>query len=109
MNRIQNPLAGIPKHTLFRQVEEFANLKGLNDLIPMLKKGALVAQDPANYEDITGEETLDDREIEALRNEVLHKWRQPFALYFTIITCSIGKTCHLGPLDGMHSSDVFHY
>lgn len=59
-------------------------------MLPLLKKGALVARDPTNYEDITGDETLDDAEVEALRNEIIHKWRQPKALYFTIITCSIG-------------------
>jgi hypothetical protein len=58
--------------------------------LPLLRKGALVARDPTNYEDISGDETLDDMEVEALRNEVLHKWRQPIALYFTIITCSVG-------------------
>jgi hypothetical protein len=58
--------------------------------LPLLRKGALVARDPTNYEDISGDETLDDMEVEALRDEVLHKWRQPVALYFTIITCSVG-------------------
>jgi MFS family permease len=29
-------------------------------------------------------------EIESLRDEVLHKWRQPIALYITIVTCSVG-------------------
>ena len=50
----------------------------------------MVARDPSNYEDITGPEALDEEEIEALRDEVLHKWRQPMALYITIVTCSIG-------------------
>jgi len=71
-------------------VEEFATAQGLLDILPLLKKGALVAQDPHNYEDIDGDEKLDETEIEVLRNEVLHKWRQPVALYFTIILCSIG-------------------
>jgi hypothetical protein len=49
-----------------------------------------VARDPTNYEDISGPEALDDLEVESLRDEVLHKWRQPFALYMTIVICSIG-------------------
>ena len=49
-----------------------------------------MARDPSNYEDINGAEALDEPEIEALRNEVLHKWRQPLALYLTIISCSVG-------------------
>lgn len=50
----------------------------------------MVAQDPTNYEDIKGENALNDDEIECLRDEILHKWKQPWALYITIITCSIG-------------------
>jgi MFS family permease len=56
----------------------------------MLQKGALVAQDPTNYEDITGPHALTPEEVDVLRNEVLHKWRHPYALYITIFTCSIG-------------------
>ncbi|KAI9709037.1 MAG: hypothetical protein M1812_007793 [Candelaria pacifica] len=85
--KIQNPLAGIPRATLMTEVEEFAREKQLTDILPLLQKGALVAQDPPAFESI---EELDDEERDALRNEVLHKWRQPMALYFTVILCSIG-------------------
>jgi hypothetical protein len=84
---IQNPLAGIPHDELLRDVEEFARERNMTDILPILKRGALVAQDPPSFEKVEG---LEDEEREALRNEVLHKWRQPFALYFTIILCSIG-------------------
>ncbi len=57
------------------------------DVIPLMRKGALVAQDPPNFENVDG---LTDGERDALRNEFLHKWRQPRALYFTVILCSIG-------------------
>lgn len=53
----------------------------------MLVKGALVAKDPPAFESVPG---LTEDEKEAIRNEVLHKWRQPKSLYFTIILCSIG-------------------
>ena len=68
-------------------MEEFAHNAGMTDLLPLLQKGALVAQDPPNFEQVT---TLDETEKDALRNEVLHKWRQPKSLYFTVILCSIG-------------------
>lgn len=77
---------------LLDQVKEFAHTRGLTKILPLLRKGALVARDPTNYEDITGAEALNDLEIEALRDEVLHKWRQPLALYLTIITCSVGAS-----------------
>jgi hypothetical protein len=88
--RIQNPLAGISSYALLHQVDDFAKSRGLTEILPLLKKGALVARDPSNYEDIGGAEALDEPEIEALRNEVLHKWRQPLALYVTIVSCSVG-------------------
>jgi hypothetical protein len=88
--RIRNPLAGIPRDTLLQQVTDFAHEKGLEEHLPLFKKGALVAQDPGNYEDITGAESLTPEEVEFLRDEVLHKWRHPTALYLTIFTCSIG-------------------
>ncbi|KAL8818247.1 MAG: hypothetical protein Q9191_007983 [Dirinaria sp. TL-2023a] len=85
--RIQNPLAGIPRDTLLRNVEDFAREANMTDKIPLLQKGAMVAQDPPAFEQIP---ELDEYERDALRNEVLHKWRQPRALYFTVILCSIG-------------------
>lgn len=84
---IQNPLAGIPRETLLRNVEDFAKEVGMDDQIALLQRGALVAQDPAAFEQIS---ELEEHEREALRNEVLHKWRQPAALYFTVILCSVG-------------------
>ena len=59
----------------------------MQDMVPLLKKAALVAQDPPAFEQIS---ELDESEREALRNEVLHKWRVPRSLYFTVILCSIG-------------------
>lgn len=71
-------------------MEDFAKTRDLKDILPLLRKGALVARDPTNYEDIEGAEALEDDEVECLRNEVLHKWKQPRPLYFTIICCSVG-------------------
>ncbi len=80
-SRIQNPLAGIPHDILLRDVEAFINEKGLSEHALLFQKGALVAQDPTNYEDLSGAHQLDTTEVDDLRNEVLHKWRQPLALY----------------------------
>ncbi|KAF7543369.1 hypothetical protein G7Z17_g10794 [Cylindrodendrum hubeiense] len=88
--KIKNPLMGIPRERLMAQVDEFCRRKGLEEYRSVIRKGALVAQDPTGYEDITGQEALDDAEIEFLRDEVLHKWRVPTVLYLTIATCSIG-------------------
>ncbi|KFY70035.1 hypothetical protein V499_09521 [Pseudogymnoascus sp. VKM F-103] len=107
--RIQNPLAAIPRETLFRQVDAFAEEKGLTEHTELIRKGALVAQDPTNYEDIEGEYALSPLEVEDLRNEVLHKWRQPRALYFTIITCSIGAAVQGWDQTGSNGANLaFH-
>lgn len=85
--RIKNPLAGIPKAKLLTNVEEFAKEKALGHITNLLKKGALVAQDPASFETI---EELDENEKIALQREISHKWSHPRVLYLTIILCSIG-------------------
>lgn len=72
---------------MLRNVEEFAEEYNVMDILPELKKGALVARDPTEFETVAD---LTELELTALRDEVLHKWRQPRSLYFTIILCSIG-------------------
>lgn len=69
-----------------QDVESFAAENNLNHIIPLLRKGALAAQSPAAIEDIS---ELDAGEKASLRDEVLHRWRQPKILYFTIILNSI--------------------
>ncbi|KAK8923300.1 hypothetical protein H634G_10388 [Metarhizium anisopliae BRIP 53293] len=88
--KIKNPLIGIPRRVLLGNVDEFCREKDLGDYRDLIRRGALVAQDPTGYEDITGSQALSQEEIESLRAEVLHKWRIPKVLYLTIITCSIG-------------------
>lgn len=39
--RIKNPLAGISRTQLLQNVEEFAEEKGLIDILPILSKGAV--------------------------------------------------------------------
>ncbi|KAJ6093285.1 hypothetical protein N7486_008574 [Penicillium sp. IBT 16267x] len=85
--KIKNPLAHLTKAQVIRDVEEFAREYDVNSILPELTKGALVARDPTAYESVPD---IHEHEITALRDEVDHKWRQPRALYFTIILCSIG-------------------
>lgn len=57
-----------------------------DDILPLLVKGALVAQDPARFEsldDLSADEKL------ALREEVTRRWKHPWALYYTIILNSV--------------------
>jgi hypothetical protein len=84
---IKNPLAGIPKQQLLANVESFAQkYKFSADEIPLLCKGALVAQNPADFENIP---ELDEFDRKSLRDEITHRWKHPWALYFTIVLNSI--------------------
>lgn len=77
---------GIPREQLLQDVENYAAENQLTDILPMLRKGALVAQSPHAFEHIPG---LDDHERQMLREEVTNRWRHPKILYFTIILNSI--------------------
>jgi hypothetical protein len=84
---VKNPLAHIPEEKLLSQVDAFAEEHNMTDIRDDLRKGALIAKDPLNYEKVAG---LDVDEKDAIYTEMHHKWQQPFALYVTIVTCSIG-------------------
>lgn len=84
---IRNPLKGIPREQLFENVTRFHKEKKLpEDILPLLKQGALVAQNPADFEDL---EDIDEEDKNHLRREVTHRWRHPWPLYYTIFLNSI--------------------
>ncbi|OQV01316.1 hypothetical protein CLAIMM_06697 [Cladophialophora immunda] len=85
--KITNPLAGIPAEELLQDVKNFAQGNDLVDILLLLERGALVAQDPAAFDSVDG---ITDAEKTALQDEILRKWRQPWTLYLTIALCSIG-------------------
>lgn len=85
--KIQNPLAGIPDDVLMRDVEDFAEEKGMVHMVDVLKRGALVARSPSAFETVG---CLTREEQDALSYEKAHKWSHPKALYMTIIICSVG-------------------
>ncbi|KAE8145681.1 hypothetical protein BDV25DRAFT_170413 [Aspergillus avenaceus] len=82
----ENPLRGIPQDQLMRDVEDYAQQYDLNDILPVLKKGALVAQRPGEFDDIP-ELSPEDRQF--LRMETTDRWKHPWALYYTIVLNSI--------------------
>lgn len=53
------------------QVEQFAREKGMDEQLPVLRKAALLAQSPKDFENIA-ELDEDDREI--IRREVTRMW-----------------------------------
>lgn len=84
--RIRNPLVDISKEQLLANVHDFAKEHQLEDVEPLLVKGALVAQSPALFEEL---EELDENDRSTLREEITHRFKLPRTLYFTIILNSI--------------------
>ncbi|KAL8896399.1 MAG: hypothetical protein Q9207_007725, partial [Kuettlingeria erythrocarpa] len=84
---IENPLSHLTPDQLERDARNFARLAGLEEHLALIGKGARIAQDPQYYETIPG---VTEEEKEALRDERFRRFRQPSALYLTIIVCSIG-------------------
>jgi hypothetical protein len=84
--RIRNPLIGIPREALLEDVDQFATENDLTDILPLLRKGALLAQSPADIDGIDG---LDDAEREELHLEITKRWRHPRILYMTIVLNSV--------------------
>ena len=68
-------------------VDQFVQENGFQEQRDLLVKGALIAKDPAEFESVPG---ITEEEIKVIRNEVLHRWWQPWRLYFTIVLCSVG-------------------
>lgn len=87
-----------------RDVDMFVEDKGLQDKVDLIKRGALVAQDPTNFESI---ELLEEEEKEALRFEATHKWRHPALLYVTIVVCSIGAAVQGWDQTGRYETEAF--
>lgn len=84
---IENPLGHLTPEQLLRDVRDFARSKNLEQHLDLLKKGAQIAKDPRFYEAVRGITEIEKR---ALRDEEYHRFRQPVALYVTVIICSVG-------------------
>jgi sugar porter (SP) family MFS transporter len=79
-------LVGVSKHQLLADVRAFAAEHGLQEIEPLLVKGALFSQSPALFEEM---EELDEADRTAIREEVTHRFKLPRMLYFTIILNSV--------------------
>lgn len=84
---IENPLSHLTPEQLLRDVRDFARTNHLDEHVELLKKGAQVAKDPRFFEAIRG---ITETEKQALRDEENRRFKQPIALYITVITCSVG-------------------
>lgn len=80
--KLANPLAHISHEQLMEDAKIFAETHGLEELVVEFQKGALVAQDPSQFEALT---QLDEEDKDVFRREITHKWDQPITLYYLVI------------------------
>jgi hypothetical protein len=74
-----NPLSGLSKGQILADVDEFCREKDLGDHVTTMRKGALLAQRPDEFDDI---DELDEEDRAPLRHAAAHKWAHPFKLYY---------------------------
>ncbi|KAJ7828749.1 hypothetical protein B0H14DRAFT_3718427 [Mycena olivaceomarginata] len=84
--KLANPLHGISREQLMRDVDRFVEEKGLQHLSAELRKGALVAQDPQSFESI---DILDEDDKYHLRREITHRYSQTGTLYYMVVMSSL--------------------
>ncbi|KAL5631975.1 hypothetical protein ACGC1H_000116 [Rhizoctonia solani] len=84
--KLANPLAGIPHAKLEEQALEFAHSHGLSEHADLIRKGALVAQDPLGFDSLS---QLTPEEKAELQREQTHRWDQPKTLYYLVVLCSM--------------------
>lgn len=78
-SKSHNPLARFTREQLLEDVERFAVDKQLEHILPDLRKGALIAQDPQLFESL---DDLSEEDKVLIRREKTHRWSQPFMMYF---------------------------
>ncbi|KAG8686806.1 hypothetical protein FRC11_008342 [Ceratobasidium sp. 423] len=84
--KLANPLAGIPHTKLEEQAHEFAHSHGLSEYADVIRKGALVAQDPLGFDSLS-QLTLEEKA--ELQREQTHRWDQPITLYYLVVLSSM--------------------
>lgn len=88
-------------------VEIFAQQHSLTEHTALLRKGALIAQNPNSWRDIGGSEALTERERAVLEREATHRWAMPKKLILTIATCSIGAAVQGWDQTGTNGANIF--
>lgn len=105
MTRIQNPLLGLSRESLYIISDSFCAEHGFNDKVDLFRRAAVLAQNPNDYESLP-ELTEEDkfwvkreytRKLTTYNQAVADgsdKWSQTPALYYLVFVCSIGSAIH---------------
>ncbi|KAF8606305.1 hypothetical protein BDV93DRAFT_604795 [Ceratobasidium sp. AG-I] len=94
-----NPLVGIPHDKLEESALAFARLHGLSEDADVIRKGALVAQDPFGFDSLP---QLSEEDKVELRHEQMHRWDQPKTLYNLVVLCALAAI-----IQGMADTTVY--
>lgn len=84
--KLANPLYGIQPEELEEMGAQYARDHGMEADVTAFRKGAVLAQDPLNFENM---DILDDEDLVILRREYTHKWSHPSTLYHMVVMCSV--------------------
>lgn len=82
--KLQNPLADMTYDELMDDVSQFADQYDMQYALDDLQKGALIAQKRSGFEKM---DRLTDEDKTRIREEKLHRWRQPRMMYYMTSTC----------------------
>lgn len=83
-----------------QDVEDYAAREHLEDLLPLLRKGALIGQDKDSPETFAALSLIDQ---DTLHIEATRRWKQPWILYYTIVLNSIAAA-----VQGWDQTGMFH-
>ena len=78
---LENPLAVKSRESVIRDAKAFAQEHGMGEDEEIFAKGALVARNPDDFENMS---ELSEEDKATLRLEFTHKWKQPFTMYFLV-------------------------
>lgn len=95
--RIRNPLKDLTKEELQSDVTKFCETYGFQEEEEVFQKGALVAQQPDQFEEMP---ELSVKDKYHLRRETTHRWHLPRKLYICIAIVSLADI--INGWDGMH-------
>lgn len=88
----------------FGEVEDFAHRYGLEDDLETFHKAAALLQKPHDEDAVSA---ISSAQQAALHLESMHKWRQPWTLYFVISVCSLGAVEQGWAQTGMNGANLF--
>ncbi|CAM6121156.1 unnamed protein product [Calypogeia fissa] len=88
---LENPLAHKTEQEILDDVDKFCHSHGLSDYLDLFTRAALLAANPKDFET---REDISEKEKVILREEITHKWRQSWSMYYIAILSSLAAVVH---------------